>query len=323
MEIFVVYLVTYSGDKLPKYYIGSTTKNKIDKGYMGSVRSKKWKKIFQEEIKNNRHLFDIEILSTHKTRKEALSEELRLQKEKDVVKSKDYFNESFACVNGFFGMEISYEHKKMLSKLASENYSKGKAYRLPPLPGTSNPMFGKKNEVIAINTLTKEKIRVDRKEFDSNTNLVGHTSGFLSVIDRTTGQKIRIAKKDFEIDRSKYKHPNEDRKHNDLLKNKLSEMRKGFTTVKDWEGNFHRVHKEDDRVKNGIFGGATSFRWVITDLEGNEYKTFNFRKFFNVNGLQRPAPKNICEDGIIKFKKKPFKLKSTDGWKVRCLDKEK
>jgi hypothetical protein len=114
--MFVVYLTKYSGKKLPPYYIGSTSTEKIKQGYKGSVTSKKWRKIFYEELLQNNHLFEIEILSTHDNRKDALEAELKEQKLRDVVKSKDYFNESFASVNGFFGRDISGENHPMFGK---------------------------------------------------------------------------------------------------------------------------------------------------------------------------------------------------------------
>lgn len=292
MGKYVVYLVTYNGDKLPKYYIGSTSIEKINNGYLGSVKSKKWKTIFEKEVKNNRELFNLEILSYHKTREDALLEEYRIQKEKNVVKSLEFFNESLANINGFFGRDVS---------------------------GKVNPMFGRKNEVIAINVKTGEKVRVSKEEFDSNIDLSGHTFGLVSVIDFNSGDKIFIDKNEFEINRNKYKHYNDGRKHSTDLKKKLSEMRIGFITAKDWSGKFHRVHKDDIRLKNGEFGNTTSKRWVITDLDGNEYKTFNFRGFFKDNCLQYPQKNNII-DGVINFKLKS-KNKSTNGWKVKCLDK--
>jgi hypothetical protein len=319
MGKYVVYLVTYSGDKLPKYYIGSTSIEKINNGYLGSVKSKKWKTIFELEIKNNKELFNSEILSYHETRQDALSEELRIQKEQNVVKSNEYINESLASKNGFFGMAITDEHKIMLSKIAKETHEKGKLHKLTPMCGKNNPMYGKTNEVVAINVLTNKKVRVSKKVFDSDINLSGHTIGFVSVIEIETGKKITITKEEFKRGKNNYKHHNKDKKHSDELKNKLSEMRIGYITAKDWEGKFHRIHKDDIRLKNGEFGNTTSKRWVITDLDGNEYKTFNFRAFFNDNCLQYPRKENII-DGVIKFKIKS-KNKSTNGWKVKCLDK--
>jgi hypothetical protein len=107
MKKFVVYLTSYSGTLLPPKYIGSTSEKKILSGYFGSVKSKKWKDIFNSELTLNKHLFSIKILSYHETRDEAIREELRLQILNGVVKSNEYFNESLACPNGFFGRNMS------------------------------------------------------------------------------------------------------------------------------------------------------------------------------------------------------------------------
>lgn len=73
-------------------YIGSTYEAKALSGlYFGSVGSRKWKDIFYSEIKNNSHLFSIEILSYHNSHDSAIAEELRLQILYDVVKSPLFF----------------------------------------------------------------------------------------------------------------------------------------------------------------------------------------------------------------------------------------
>jgi hypothetical protein len=41
MEKYVVYLTTYSGNKMPPYYVGSTGAKNIENGYVGSVVSKR------------------------------------------------------------------------------------------------------------------------------------------------------------------------------------------------------------------------------------------------------------------------------------------
>jgi len=52
--MYVTYLVTYTGDKLPKFYIGSTSEEKVLSGkYFGSVSSKKYKNIFLDEKKKS------------------------------------------------------------------------------------------------------------------------------------------------------------------------------------------------------------------------------------------------------------------------------
>lgn len=102
-EKSVVYLTIYSGDLLPKYYIGSTYYEKYSNNYHGSVCSKKWKDIYDNEIKYNPHLFKTEIIEICDTRVEALERELYHQKLNNVVESTEYFNESYAIPNGFFG----------------------------------------------------------------------------------------------------------------------------------------------------------------------------------------------------------------------------
>lgn len=125
---FCVYLTKYSGDLLPANYIGSTSVKNAESGkYFGSVISKKWKDIFKLELKNNPQLFTLEILSKHSTREEAWIEELKLQKLNNVVKSNEYFNESYASVNGMFGRDTS---------------------------GKNNPMFGTKRPEISKRMLT-------------------------------------------------------------------------------------------------------------------------------------------------------------------------
>lgn len=93
---YCVYLTTYSGQLLPPFYIGSSYISKVQKGYRGSVSSMKWKSIWLKELKENPELFQTQIVSIHKTRKEALDFELKYQKEENVVCSELFMNESFA-----------------------------------------------------------------------------------------------------------------------------------------------------------------------------------------------------------------------------------
>ena len=86
-NIYCVYLTHYSGDILPPYYVGSSSFKSLQNGYKGSVGSKKYKTIWDQEIKNNPHLFKTIILSFHNTRVGALKEELRFQKENKTKKS--------------------------------------------------------------------------------------------------------------------------------------------------------------------------------------------------------------------------------------------
>ncbi len=95
-DIYCTYLTVYHGDKLPPLYIGSTSVNRINKGYRGSVKSKKYEQIWKSELKENPHLFETRILTTHETREEAFNEEVRYQIEHDVVRSQQYINMAVA-----------------------------------------------------------------------------------------------------------------------------------------------------------------------------------------------------------------------------------
>ncbi len=130
-DIYCTYVTTYSGNKLPPFYIGSTSVNKIVSGYRGSVGSKKWKQIYKEELLNSPEKFRIEIIETFATRKEALDLELKLQIANDVVKSKWFFNEALASVNGFFGRSMTGENNTFFGqKHTDESMAKMKEGRL-------------------------------------------------------------------------------------------------------------------------------------------------------------------------------------------------
>lgn len=99
---------------------------------MGSIRSKKYKWVFEDEVKNNKHLFKVKIIKTFETRKDALNWEYKVQQHLNVVKSPLYYNMARANVNGMFGMDVkgklnpnfgnrwSNETKQNLSKFQKE-----------------------------------------------------------------------------------------------------------------------------------------------------------------------------------------------------------
>ena len=124
---YCTYVTFYSGNKLPPFYIGSTSVDKIENGYKGSVKSKRWKQIYESEVKTNPDLFSVEIIETFSDRQLALDHELELQKSNDVVKSHWFFNESFATVNGFFGRRLY-----------------GKDHFLTGTGGVNHPLTGRK-----------------------------------------------------------------------------------------------------------------------------------------------------------------------------------
>jgi hypothetical protein len=113
LKNFAVYMIVYFGNKLPKKtkdslklprrYIGSSKVSNILGGYLGSVSSKKYSTLWNKEIKENRSLFKIKILSYHNTDLEAREEEKRLHIKYNVVKSDLYINLALASPNGYFG----------------------------------------------------------------------------------------------------------------------------------------------------------------------------------------------------------------------------
>lgn len=114
--MYCTYLTIYSGDKLPRRYIGSTTVEKVNSGYNGSVSSKKWASVYKQEQSKNKHLFKTRVLTTHNTSKEAREMELKLHLKYNVVPSPVYFNESLAKPNGHFGRDVSGENNPMYGR---------------------------------------------------------------------------------------------------------------------------------------------------------------------------------------------------------------
>jgi len=123
MSIYCVYLTIYSGNKLPPFYIGSTTVNRIqNENYNGSVSSKMFKSIWASERATSPHLFKTIILKTFKTRDEATEKENKLQKAVNAPNNPLYINRAFAS-------KMAYDEKYnplkgVASKLKGKKYPK-------------------------------------------------------------------------------------------------------------------------------------------------------------------------------------------------------
>lgn len=102
---YCVYLTVYRGNKLPPFYIGSSSVSKVDNGYRGSVSSARYKKIWKHELKNNPDRFKTKIIKTFVTRQDALDWEYKIQKKLAVVDNQLYCNLWYAC--GIFGYQNS------------------------------------------------------------------------------------------------------------------------------------------------------------------------------------------------------------------------
>jgi len=78
---YCVYHTTYSGTLLPQNYIGSTYVDRIlIQNYHGSVASKRYKAIWESEIKLHPELFLTAIVSYHDTRPNATYKDFRFKK---------------------------------------------------------------------------------------------------------------------------------------------------------------------------------------------------------------------------------------------------
>lgn len=136
-NIYCVYLTTYTGNKMPNFYIGSSSVKKVQDGYKGSPRSKEYKRIWVIETKNSPHLFKTRIIYTCESREEATIKENKLHHLLDVVRNPLYINMWYAIPNGFKGYNCK---------------------------GKNNPMYGKRNEsaskrMLENNPMTDRSVR--------------------------------------------------------------------------------------------------------------------------------------------------------------------
>lgn len=136
MTVYVTYLTIYSGNKLPPFYIGYTSKDKIAKGYRGSVQSKRYKKIWDKELRSNPALFKTIIIKEFNNKKDALLHEEKIHVMFNVDINPLYVNmrksgHQFTNVGGYKltdkqreNRKWSEERKKNQSKITSENNKK-------------------------------------------------------------------------------------------------------------------------------------------------------------------------------------------------------
>ncbi|AWD91284.1 hypothetical protein [Enterobacteria phage vB_EcoM_IME281] len=159
--MFIVYLTIYSGDKLPPFYIGSTSLEKHLNGYHGSVKSKKYQEIYKSELAAHPELFDSLIVEEFETREEATKAEYKYQVLNNAAKSDLFFNRATAAPKGFFGSDVSKENNPFFNKHHSHETIKIqsglKLGELNPMYGIkrpehskamakeNNPFFGKKH----------------------------------------------------------------------------------------------------------------------------------------------------------------------------------
>lgn len=132
-SLYCVYLTIYRGNKLPPFYIGSTSLAKVSTGYHGSVSSKEYGKIWKQELRDNPDQFKTIILSEHSTRAAAFDHEEYLQKARKVVINPMYINRSYANAKFTLKQHTSWTRTNLKGrvawnkglKLTDEFYKKG------------------------------------------------------------------------------------------------------------------------------------------------------------------------------------------------------
>lgn len=261
-NIYCTYLTVYKGNKLPPFYIGSTSVSKLIKGYHGSVSSKKYKDIYKQELFDNPHLFTSKIITKHNTRKEAFEKELYFQSKLAVVNSPMYFNESLAVANGYFGRALigsdnpihGKNHSEETRKKMSEN-RKGKYKGIPKSEEHKRKIAlsntGKKHSEESINKMrsshsnrseeTRKNISESKKGKSANCNFSGRKhseetkkkmsesrSGKNHPLYGKSGENNpRYGLKHSEETKKKIAEGNRKPKHSEESRKKISESRKG------------------------------------------------------------------------------------------------
>jgi len=101
MSQYCTYLTVYKGNKMPPFYIGSTSVKRVYGGYKGTVLSAAYKEVWNEELKHRDELFETKIVSVHDSRKDALDKENKLHIQLGVKDNNLYINKAVA--SGCFG----------------------------------------------------------------------------------------------------------------------------------------------------------------------------------------------------------------------------
>jgi hypothetical protein len=93
---FCIYLTSYRGNKLPPFYVGSSSTKQIARGYHGSVKSRRYRKIWEAEIEHHPEMFRTQVVALYDTRQEAYDAEERLHRRLDIIKNPMHINLALA-----------------------------------------------------------------------------------------------------------------------------------------------------------------------------------------------------------------------------------
>ena len=196
--MFCVYLTTYYGNKLPMFYIGSTSEEKVVRlGYNGSVTSKRYGLIWREEQRDNKLAFKTKILSLHKTREEALAREEYLQRQLNVVRNTLYINMGYAN-KGFLNIDGHTEETIKKISVSKSGKSQG-PHSKDTKQKMSDASRGKKKSAAHRENMSKsktgKKLTVEQKLKLRGTHLgilhTQETKDKMSKIKKNPSQEIR------------------------------------------------------------------------------------------------------------------------------------
>ena len=170
--MYCVYMSVFKVEGRWMKYIGSSSVSRVQGGYRGSISSRKWKDVIVDCQSMTR------VISTWSSREDAMVEELRVQRQYDVVSSDRFLNESFAIPNGFFGRDVSSSNNPMFgrsrtgekrSEATCRNISEGVKSFFDTVEGQveierrrermliNNPMTGKHHTVETIDKMSSAK----------------------------------------------------------------------------------------------------------------------------------------------------------------------
>lgn len=340
---------------LKKHYYGCrsckvTPKNDLGQVYFSSSKDKD----FIAHQKQRRYDFRYKVIHIFDNRKDAIRFEIKLHNKFNVSCNANFYNRAKQTSTKFDTTGTASKNKGIsfymirddtgnCQRLTKEEYeaknlngiTKGKCRVMKD--GTnilidSHEYFSNKQDynhhlnkkVLAINLDTGQTSIVTKEVFESCSNLVGVTFGSLTVINKLTGKKENITCDEYKSNKDKYIHFNNGRKASLETRNKLSNIRNGWITIKYFDGLFKRVRKTE--VPDTFEVGPISCkRFLVTSPENITYRVINMNKFLTKFGMspnlanERSRKKLLNEENIIcnNFTRK---YNSANGWKFLCLD---
>lgn len=316
---YVFYHITYSGDKMPPNYFGSTDIYQIQKGYMGSVKSKKYKDIWKQELKKHPELFHMEVISYHYTRQEALDKELKIQKIFNVVVSDLFVNMSYARENGYFGARLTGKDNPSYGMKRSDAYKTKISERMKNMWKDQNSSYNKEQRSKKLSNSLKQKWKDMESGFHSIDTATRSDNMKRSHADKSSGfnTKEYFKKREY-FKTQEFSEKMSEVRNTDEMKQLQSKITKSM-----WSDPNHKIHSLETNEKrrlstisshNTLEYKEKMFEmnaklYLITDPNGHEYKIKGLSGFCKENDLTRSAMIRVYQG----------KQKSHKGWMCQKL----